>query len=397
MQQPFDWSVFSGNSDASMRSLWRGKEVKRSNRFNLVMFLKQAFLPEGFPASVTDDYLDYQMYDTMQAFCSSLVGHLATQGILKASGVGDAQASAISATLIWMLSDGLGHSTSILFAWRNSTSLDAYCKQFRLFADVANDVALFLGLVSGLSLFSPYFALLLCLQSVLRSIVGVAGSATRAAVVSHQARAGNVSDVSAKDGSQETVVGLVALATGMFLVPAALSRGWQWYLYVILTCGHLWANHKAVRSLRLLTLNPIRLDLAIERNASHKTLVPSVVNAEEPIWPNELWRHRRLYPPLHMGMDCAMLKEKEQRREVERKGTKKYVIVGGGNTALFEEGVDASSVDVLQAYYEMRTKTTDGFESFVENLKKEGWNLNRLSLCVDEYRFRMEEEGKKEK
>jgi hypothetical protein len=49
--------------------------------------------------------------------------------------------------------------------------------------------------------------------------VGVAGSATRAAVTQHQARMNNMGDVSAKDGSQETLVNLVALITSLLVLP----------------------------------------------------------------------------------------------------------------------------------------------------------------------------------
>ena len=39
----------------------------------------------------------------------------------------------------------------------------------------------------------------------MQAIVGVAGGATRAALVQHQARRDNMADVSAKDGSQVSV------------------------------------------------------------------------------------------------------------------------------------------------------------------------------------------------
>lgn len=48
--------------------------------------------------------------------------------------------------------------------------------------------------------------------------VGVAGSATRAAITQHQAIKGNMADVSAKDGSQETFVNLIASIVGVFLI-----------------------------------------------------------------------------------------------------------------------------------------------------------------------------------
>lgn len=46
----------------------------------------------------------------------------------------------------------------------------------------------------------------------------MAGSATRAAITQHQAIGGNMADVSAKDGSQETCVNLIASFIGIFLL-----------------------------------------------------------------------------------------------------------------------------------------------------------------------------------
>jgi hypothetical protein len=120
--------------------------------------------------------------------------------------------------MIWMMSDGVGHVARVLFAWHNSASLDAYSKQFRLAADACNDAVLLLNLLAG-SFLRGHFALVLCVSAMLRAVVSVAGAATRAAVVVHQSRNGNVSDVAAKDGSQETAVNLIGLLLGLVLVP----------------------------------------------------------------------------------------------------------------------------------------------------------------------------------
>ena len=94
----------------------------------------------------------------------------------------------------------------------------------RLVADIMNDVGTFLELLTAL--FPYFFSLIVCLASVskvsitgitqpasspvtclhscffFQAIVGVAGNATRAAFVQHQARKDNMADVAAKDGSQ---------------------------------------------------------------------------------------------------------------------------------------------------------------------------------------------------
>ena len=50
---------------------------------------------------------------------------------------------------------------------------------------MVNDSAMFIELLSPL--FPNYFLLLVCLASFARAIVGVAGGATRAALIQHQA------------------------------------------------------------------------------------------------------------------------------------------------------------------------------------------------------------------
>lgn len=47
-----------------------------------------AFLPAGYPQTVTDDYLAYQTYDSLQAFSSSIASLLANRAVLEGLGVG---------------------------------------------------------------------------------------------------------------------------------------------------------------------------------------------------------------------------------------------------------------------------------------------------------------------
>lgn len=90
----------------------------------------------------------------------------------------------MAATITWLLKDGLGMISRILFTWLNSASLDANCKQWRLFADVLNDVAFSLDLIAPV--FPNFFGIIVCISSVARSVVGVAGGATRTTITHHQ-------------------------------------------------------------------------------------------------------------------------------------------------------------------------------------------------------------------
>lgn len=63
-----------------------------------------------------------------------------------------------------------------------------------------------------------YSIYILCMSTAMKALVGVAGSATRAALSCHQATQGNMADVSAKDGSQEIFVNLFAYVFGILLL-----------------------------------------------------------------------------------------------------------------------------------------------------------------------------------
>ncbi|KAF8787185.1 RUS1 family protein C16orf58 like protein [Argiope bruennichi] len=194
-------------------------ETKEENlhRQSLTSFFFNAFLPHGYPDSVSEDYVKYQIWDSVQAFASSITGSICTHAVLKGVGVGDENASAIAATVTWLLKDGVSMVGRITFAWFQGTNLDSDCKKWRLFADGLNDLAMFIDLASVH--FQKHFMLMICVSGLMKSIVGVAGGCTRAALTQHQARKNNMADVSAKDGSQETLVNLFALLVSLIILP----------------------------------------------------------------------------------------------------------------------------------------------------------------------------------
>lgn len=77
------------------------------NHFSLRSLFCRIFLPTGYPQSVSPDYLNYQIFDTLQAFCSSMCGIISTKAVLKGYGVGDESSSVIAAALSWILTDGI--------------------------------------------------------------------------------------------------------------------------------------------------------------------------------------------------------------------------------------------------------------------------------------------------
>lgn len=124
-----------------------------------------------------------------------------THAVLKGVGVGEATAKPLAAAITWVLKDDTGCTTRILFTWWQGSNLDFQSKTWRLFADVLNDLAMSLELI--VPYYPEYSLYTLCFTSGMKSIVGVAGGATRMALKQHQALKDNLADVAVKEGSQE--------------------------------------------------------------------------------------------------------------------------------------------------------------------------------------------------
>nr|XP_041575520.1 RUS family member 1 [Taeniopygia guttata] len=327
------------------RVFWGSREVSRwdrpKSRERLRRAVARLLLPQGFPESVSPDYGRYQCWDSLQALCSSLCSSLSARAVLEAVGVGDGAASVTGAALTWLLRDGVGIVTRIVFVWLQGSHLDCEAKQWRLVADVLNDVALVMEILAPhwLSL-GPA---LLVMAAAARCVVGVAGGATRAALAVHQARRDNVADVAAKDSSQETLVNGAGLLLSLLLLPLLDGRPWlTWAALGLLLAAHLGSNMAALGSLTLTSLNRPRLRLAIgwalrgggaggERGVVSPGVGgvelelprPEQVNPREPLLPGFGSRLR-----LHLGAPLERLvsSEAEFRKALEC-GTPDYIIV----------------------------------------------------------------------
>ncbi|KAK3856406.1 hypothetical protein Pcinc_037268 [Petrolisthes cinctipes] len=402
-------------------------------------WLRDVFLPQGYPESVSPDYLRYQFWDSLQAYCSSIAGALSLQATLTGLGVGEGTATPLAATLTWLLKDGSGMIASIAFAYWRGSQLDCNSKQWRLFADVANDAKHFVQLLGPL--LPVPFLVVMCVSAVMLALVGVAGGATRAAFSQHQARRENMADVSAKDGSQETMVNLAALITSITLLPTiTASLLLTWVTFVVCVVLHLYTNYRAVRSVRMESLNRPRLLSALHSWFSSAS-VPTVeeANMQEPLlfgpafipayFPHGFslylacslqWALHRclgregkvqeLYTTIMANFDkdnyllCGNLREKQlhviyrtgitSRQELEAVFTAYLCVLNF---------VHASEGCVLSAEYVahgIREDTPDSeiilaskqlakkiFPAFRDSLAGKGWHIHKLLLAADEWRL----------
>ncbi len=213
---------------------------------------------------------------------------LSTQAMLQGIGVGSATATPTSAVVQFFYRDAVGLLAGVLFAAIQGSSFDSYAKQWRLVADIANDIGLTAELAAPAFSSPTTFLLFACIGSICRAITGVAGGATRMALTQHFALQGNAADIAAKEGSQETAVTLFGMILGLGLTRvAARNITAAWSAFIALTLLHVYANMRAMRCLCITRLNSERLDIILKKYRENKK-VPS---------PMEVASLERLIPP----------------------------------------------------------------------------------------------------
>lgn len=399
------WSYFSKDGLMHRRPHRGGEEAKENT---IIGVFKSVFLPQGYPESVSGDYLHYQFWDTVQAFSSSLSGTLATQASLKGVGVGNQEATVAAATVTWLLKDGTGMLGRILFAWQKGSKLDSEAKKWRLFADVLNDIAMFMEILAPF--FPAFFTLIVCTAGIFKSIVGVAGGATRAALTVHQARRDNMADISAKDGSQETLVNLAGLLLSLILIPLVTDNpALTLSLFCLFTVLHLFANYKAVRSVVMETFNEARLSIVFQHFLRDgQILSPVEANQREPVF-----MEFRKTVPIRLGVRLQEVVQSPEDLNMALTKNKMPYLLGVKNGCIcICLGPEASVKDEIRAMcqavalssmltskarserqqshwdlvHDSHELMDSRFHSFLKAVEAAGWDIKRTLLDWDEWR-----------
>ncbi|KAK4435575.1 protein root UVB sensitive 1, chloroplastic [Sesamum alatum] len=223
-------------------------------------------LPEGFPESVTSDYLEYSLWRGVQGIAAQISGVLATQALLYAVGLGRG-AIPTAAAVNWVLKDGIGYLSKIMLS-KYGRHFDVNPKGWRLFADLLENAAF------GMEILTPAFPHLFvpigAVAGAGRSAAALIQAATRSCFYAGFAAQRNFAEVIAKGEAQGMVsksIGImlgIALANGVqSSTPLALAS------FGVITWIHMFCNLKSYQSIQLRTLNPYR----------------AKVNDEEPLFP----------------------------------------------------------------------------------------------------------------
>ncbi|XVE99959.1 hypothetical protein REPUB_Repub03eG0244900 [Reevesia pubescens] len=177
---------------------------------DLVMRL---LLPEGFPDSVTCDYLDYSLWRGVQGVASQISGVLATQALLYAVGLGKG-AIPTAAAINWVLEDGIGYLSKITLS-KYGRHFDVNPKGWRLFADLLGNATF--GLEMLTPAFPHLFVLIGATSGAGRSAAALIQAATRSCFCACFAVQMNFAEVIAKGEAQGMVSKFIGIALGIAL------------------------------------------------------------------------------------------------------------------------------------------------------------------------------------
>ncbi|KAL5553637.1 hypothetical protein UlMin_041038 [Ulmus minor] len=364
----------------------------------------EAFVPEGFPSSVTPDYVPFQVWDSLQGLSTYIRTMLSTQALLSAIGVGEKSATVIGATFQWFLRDLTGMLGGILFTFYQGSNLDSNAKMWRLVADLMNDLGMLMDLISPL--FPSAFVFVVCLGSLSRSFTGVASGATRAALTQHFALQNNAADISAKEGSQETLATMFGMALGMLLARITMGHAFAiWCSFLSLTMFHMYANYKAVQCLALNSLNPQRGSIILQHfMKTGQVLSPQQVSKMEhilPIWASS-WSSKTsksIHLRVRLGVRVSSLNHLELNDLLRAAGSHykkaKYLLVESKGIINVIMHKDSTATDVLQSFVHAHVMATltdtkssvhtesqswmdKQYEVFLQKLKLSGWKAERL-------------------
>ncbi|KAL9097334.1 MAG: hypothetical protein Q9165_000761 [Trypethelium subeluteriae] len=367
---------------------------KAATKSWLQTYVLDVFLPAGYPHSVTDDYLKYQIYDSLQAFSSSIAGLLSSRAVLEGVGVGDPTTTPTTALLLSTTTDAVSRLCTILLAHRLGTALAPECKRYRLMADLLNDAGMVLDLLSpavpmafswgmgggaaggggggggggveggdaggggwmGIGWSGRW--MVLCAASCLRAGCGVLAGGAKASLSAKFARGADVGELNAKDASQETVISLLGMLTGTLVVRVITSPLATWMALLSLLAIHLATNYLAVRAVTMTSLNRQRANILFSHLlVTGKVLDPGEVAEREKVFEEDgvlRWNDGRKLGRAKIGVTLGTLLEKMGARD---KKTGSMKITNGGDDLLKEQEWQCCMRDNYSVWWDQREST----------------------------------------
>eukprot|EP00878_Enallax_costatus_P007114 GHUV01007456.1.p1 GENE.GHUV01007456.1~~GHUV01007456.1.p1 ORF type:complete len:570 (+),score=144.92 GHUV01007456.1:464-2173(+) len=267
-EQKSIWSTFSGGQQ-------------------LLDAIKRLYLPAGYPDTVTDDYLAYQLCTVPSHITGWLSISLTTSSLLKAVGVnaGPVGATAAAAAIKWIVKDGIGAAGRLLVGGKLGLEFDDDPRRWRMMAEALTTTGLALKITTAI--YPSQFLLLASLGNFTKAVGKGMGKPVFRVIQTHFAAAGNVGAVAAKEEVWEVSAQLLGYSLSLLLLNALQDTGsWQTVvgLWAIIQAVHVSCRYWALSQLRFPLLNQKRASILAHAHVRGRPL-PSVAdgNKQEPM------------------------------------------------------------------------------------------------------------------
>ncbi len=182
-------------------------KIKKLAKIPITTRLVNIFLPLNYPQSVSGNYHKFAGWLFVNNTCGAFLSVLSTSSLLSALGMIGHEKNLLSGPLNWIIRDGLGQFGGVAFVGFYAKKFDIHMKKLRFYSVVGMQLATFLELLTP---FFPWMFLIVgSAANIVKNISMLASSATRAAINITFCKEGNLGDVTAKSGSQNTLAGLI--------------------------------------------------------------------------------------------------------------------------------------------------------------------------------------------
>lgn len=174
--------------------------------------ISSAFLPTGYPYTVSSDYAKYYRYLFVQNVAGSFSYMMSMTALLQAVGISSGALGA-AAAVSWVMKDGLG-AVGMIFAAKvlgDANTFDANTIRSKFRADILHNFGVALELLT--MMFPGSFLLLASAANTVKGVAGLVTGACRASINQRMAIVNNLGDLTAKGHVQ----GLAAYLTGLCL------------------------------------------------------------------------------------------------------------------------------------------------------------------------------------
>ncbi|KAF2948322.1 hypothetical protein DAI22_01g028200 [Oryza sativa Japonica Group] len=389
------------------------EEEKEEANSSIPRAIKDFVLPAGFPGSVSDDYLEYMLWQLPTNVTGWICHTLVTSTLLKAVGVGSftgTSAAASAAAIRWVSKDGIGAFGRLLIGGRFGTLFDDDPKKWRMYADFIGSAGSIFELITPL--YPGYFLPLASLGNLAKAVGRGFRDPSFRVIQNHFAESGNLGEVAAKEEVWEVGAQLLGLSIGVFIMDTSGIKS-SYPTLALTWLGvrllHLWFRYQSLSVLKFRTVNLKRARILVRSHVAKHT-VPDYVTCNEE--ENILTWERFLHPQISFGVPMErMLGEEESSDVVDRLlklyRNEKYILflnpIGTGRAAFFvtfKEAATSMSVlrslwqahwldknqlrqdDVFSWLEESVLALEHGFPDFLKQMEIAGWDQNQIILKV---------------